>query len=183
MTLQLLHVLLEAPAAALGGNAGCLVVVVASPDRDAQHEPAAGDGVHRGGLLGQQRGVAPVGSDEDGGGQPDALGHGCNGRERGQRLEVVVDQAVDDAHRGKARGVSAPTCLQHVLAAGSGDSGRHRVFRTYFVNERGDEVLGSVWSFLDITALGRQEEWEDSPDGYPQDPPYSWWHKHDRYPS
>ena len=38
-----------------------------------------------------------------------------------------------------------------------------RVFRTYFVNSRGDEAMGSTWNFLDITALGRQEEWEDSP--------------------
>jgi predicted dithiol-disulfide oxidoreductase (DUF899 family) len=55
----------------------------------------------------------------------------------------------------------------------------NRVFRTYFVNARGDEALGSTWSFLDITALGRQEEWEDSPDGYPQTPPYEWWIWHD----
>ena len=34
-----------------------------------------------------------------------------------------------------------------------------RVFRTYFVNNRGDEPMGSTWSYLDITALGRQEEW------------------------
>ena len=47
-----------------------------------------------------------------------------------------------------------------------------RVFRTYFVNSRGDEAMGSTWSYLDITALGRQEEWEDSPEGYPQTPPY-----------
>jgi hypothetical protein len=26
------------------------------------------------------------------------------------------------------------------------------------------------WTYLDITALGRQEEWEDSPEGYPPDP-------------
>ena len=32
------------------------------------------------------------------------------------------------------------------------------VFRTYFVNNRGDEANGSTWSYLDITALGRQEE-------------------------
>ncbi|MHB8692491.1 MAG: DUF899 domain-containing protein [Solirubrobacteraceae bacterium] len=50
-----------------------------------------------------------------------------------------------------------------------------RVFRTYFVNNRGDEALGSTWSYLDLTALGRQEQWEDSPDGYPQTPPYGWW--------
>ena len=32
-----------------------------------------------------------------------------------------------------------------------------RVFRTYFINNRGDEVLGNTWSFLDMTPLGRQE--------------------------
>jgi predicted dithiol-disulfide oxidoreductase (DUF899 family) len=53
------------------------------------------------------------------------------------------------------------------------------VFRTYFVDARGDEAMGSTWSYLDITALGRQEEWEDSPEGYPQTPPYQWWIWHD----
>ena len=33
-----------------------------------------------------------------------------------------------------------------------------RVFRTYFINSRGDEAMGSTWSYLDVTALGRQEE-------------------------
>ena len=56
-----------------------------------------------------------------------------------------------------------------------------RVFRTYFVNVRGDEEMGGTWSYLDITALGRQEEWEDSPEGYPQTPPYEWWNWHDDY--
>ena len=56
-----------------------------------------------------------------------------------------------------------------------------RVFRTYMVNERGDEALGTVWSYLDITPLGRQETWEDSPEGYPQSPPYKWWNWHDNY--
>ena len=60
-----------------------------------------------------------------------------------------------------------------------GDDGR--VFRTYFVNERGDEAMGSTWSYLDVTALGRQEEWEDSPSGYPQTLPYAWWRLHDEY--
>jgi predicted dithiol-disulfide oxidoreductase (DUF899 family) len=56
-----------------------------------------------------------------------------------------------------------------------------RVFRTYFVNARGDEAMGSTWSYLDITAFGRQEEWEDSPDGHPQGPAYTWWDWHDEY--
>lgn len=58
-----------------------------------------------------------------------------------------------------------------------------KVFRTYFINSRGDEAMGSTWNYLDITALGRQEEWEDSPDGYPQTPPYKWWKWHDSYAS
>jgi predicted dithiol-disulfide oxidoreductase (DUF899 family) len=56
-----------------------------------------------------------------------------------------------------------------------------RVFRTYFINNRGDEAMGNTWSYLDMTALGRQERWEDSPEGYPQTAPYDWWHWHDEY--
>jgi predicted dithiol-disulfide oxidoreductase (DUF899 family) len=56
-----------------------------------------------------------------------------------------------------------------------------RIFRTYFIDARGDEHMGTTWSYLDITALGRQEEWEDSPEGYPQTPPYGWWNYHDAY--
>jgi predicted dithiol-disulfide oxidoreductase (DUF899 family) len=56
-----------------------------------------------------------------------------------------------------------------------------RVFRTYFIDNRGDEALGTTWSYLDMTALGRQEEWEDSPEGYPQTPPYGWWNYADAY--
>jgi predicted dithiol-disulfide oxidoreductase (DUF899 family) len=55
------------------------------------------------------------------------------------------------------------------------------VHRTYFTNRRGVEALGSVWTLLDLTALGRQETWEDSPDGYPQTAPYEWWRLHDEY--
>jgi predicted dithiol-disulfide oxidoreductase (DUF899 family) len=56
-----------------------------------------------------------------------------------------------------------------------------RIYRTYFVNNRGDEALGSTWSYLDLTALGRQETWEDSPESYPQTRPYEWWNWHDEY--
>ena len=55
------------------------------------------------------------------------------------------------------------------------------VFRTYFTSGRGVEALGTVWTFLDLTPLGRQEDWEDSPAGYPQTPPYGWWRRHDEY--
>ena len=57
----------------------------------------------------------------------------------------------------------------------------NKIFRTYFINSRGDEAMGSLWSYLDITALGRQEVWEDSPEGYPQERPYKWWNWNDSY--
>jgi predicted dithiol-disulfide oxidoreductase (DUF899 family) len=56
-----------------------------------------------------------------------------------------------------------------------------RIFRTYLINSRGDEQMGGTWDYLDTTPLGRQENWEDSPEGYPQTEPYTWWNWHDNY--
>jgi predicted dithiol-disulfide oxidoreductase (DUF899 family) len=55
------------------------------------------------------------------------------------------------------------------------------VYRTYFTNGRGVEALGPVWTFLDLAPLGRQEDWEDSPEGWPQTARYEWWRRHDEY--
>jgi predicted dithiol-disulfide oxidoreductase (DUF899 family) len=41
--------------------------------------------------------------------------------------------------------------------------------------------MGATLGSVDFTALGRQEEWEDSPAGYPQVPRYSWLKRHDEY--
>jgi predicted dithiol-disulfide oxidoreductase (DUF899 family) len=57
----------------------------------------------------------------------------------------------------------------------------NRVFLTYMTRGRGVEAIGPVWSLLDLTPLGRQEEWEDTPPGRPQTPTYSWWRLHDEY--
>jgi predicted dithiol-disulfide oxidoreductase (DUF899 family) len=56
-----------------------------------------------------------------------------------------------------------------------------RVFLTYETRNRGVEALGSIWTFLDLTPFGRQEEWEDTPPGRPQGPKYEWWRMHDEY--
>ena len=56
-----------------------------------------------------------------------------------------------------------------------------RAFLAYATQGRGVEALGSVWSFLDLTPLGRQEEWEDTPPGRLQTLPYKWWRLHDEY--
>jgi predicted dithiol-disulfide oxidoreductase (DUF899 family) len=55
------------------------------------------------------------------------------------------------------------------------------VHRTYFTSSRGVDRLRMDFNLLDLTPLGRQEEWEDSPEGWPQTPPYLWWRKHDEY--
>ena len=54
------------------------------------------------------------------------------------------------------------------------------VYRTYFTDARGIEAL-NIWTFLDLTPLGRQEEWEDSPLGGPRSKPFMWWRRHDEY--
>ena len=43
-----------------------------------------------------------------------------------------------------------------------------RVFETYWTTGRGQEVMGSSYAMLDMTVYGRQEAWEDSPEGWPQ---------------
>jgi len=81
---------------------------------------------------------------------------------------------VGDAFQ-QARGTTEYFSLDVMLRDGD------RVFLTHEVRSRGVESLGSVWTFLDLTALGRQEEWEDTPAGRPQTPTYAWWRRHDEY--
>ena len=57
----------------------------------------------------------------------------------------------------------------------------NEIFRTYFTRGRGVEPFVGTFGLLDLTPLGRQETWEDSPPGWPQTPPYQWWRRHDEY--
>jgi hypothetical protein len=43
-----------------------------------------------------------------------------------------------------------------------------RVFETYWTNRRGLEVMDYSYALMDLTVYGRQESWEDSPAGWPQ---------------
>jgi predicted dithiol-disulfide oxidoreductase (DUF899 family) len=56
-----------------------------------------------------------------------------------------------------------------------------RVFHTWQTFNRGEEPFMLVFDMLDLTAYGRQENWEDSPPGWPQQPPYEWMRLHDEY--
>lgn len=55
------------------------------------------------------------------------------------------------------------------------------VYRSYFTAARGVDRLRLDFNLLDLTPYGRQETWEDSPAGWPQDEPYRWWRRHDEY--
>jgi predicted dithiol-disulfide oxidoreductase (DUF899 family) len=44
-----------------------------------------------------------------------------------------------------------------------------RVFETYWTTLRGVEALDNSYALMDLTVFGRQERWEDSPAGWPQD--------------
>jgi predicted dithiol-disulfide oxidoreductase (DUF899 family) len=46
------------------------------------------------------------------------------------------------------------------------------VFHTYSTYNRGTESLTDSYRLLDVTPYGRQEDWEDSPAGWPQHPTY-----------
>lgn len=46
------------------------------------------------------------------------------------------------------------------------------VFHTYSTYNRGTESLTDTYRLLDMTPYGRQEDWEDSPSGWPQRPTY-----------
>ena len=42
------------------------------------------------------------------------------------------------------------------------------VFETYWTTRRGVEAMDNVYRLLDLTLYGRQQDWEDSPAGWPQ---------------
>lgn len=56
-----------------------------------------------------------------------------------------------------------------------------RIFHSWSTFARGEEPFMLVFDLLDLTPYGRQESWENSPEGWPQEPPYSWMRLHDRY--
>lgn len=66
----------------------------------------------------------------------------------------------DDCGAGRGFGLSA------FLRDGS------NVYRTYETQSRGVDRLVLEHSLLDLTPYGRQEDWEDSPPGWPQHPTY-----------
>ena len=49
------------------------------------------------------------------------------------------------------------------------------VYRTWHSSGRGTEQLSHTFPLIDLLPYGRQEEWQDVPEGWPQAPTYSHW--------
>jgi len=43
------------------------------------------------------------------------------------------------------------------------------------------DLLNNTYNYLDLTPLGRQADWDDSPEGRPQTPTYGWIGHQDRH--
>ena len=69
----------------------------------------------------------------------------------------VPTESLDSLVAGRAFGMKA--CYLR-----DGD----RVFETYWTTGRGVEAMAPSYGLLDMTVYGRQEDWEDSPEGWPQ---------------
>ena len=71
---------------------------------------------------------------------------------------------------------SAKDCLDALLAGRPSKAGPlvcyvrdgDRVFETYWTRVRGLEAMDNSYGLLDLTVYGRQENWEDSPPGWPR---------------
>jgi predicted dithiol-disulfide oxidoreductase (DUF899 family) len=56
------------------------------------------------------------------------------------------------------------------------------IFRTYSTYARGTDQLVGTYTYLDLTPLGRQEDWEES-HGRSNSPFLAWVRHHDKYPA
>jgi predicted dithiol-disulfide oxidoreductase (DUF899 family) len=80
-----------------------------------------------------------------------------NFRDRGQ---LACTQGEDQVPKGERHGLSVFFRVDE------------DVFHTYSAYARGTEGLTDAYRLLDTTPYGRQEDWEDSPPGWPQRPTY-----------
>lgn len=124
----------------------------------------------------------------------DSVGELAHLRARDTAFVAVSDMPLDQlAAFWKRMGWAAPfyssrgTSFAADCGAGTGFGmtvflrANQDVYRAYFTSARGLDRLRFDSNALDLTPLGRQETWEDSPAGWPQSEPYQWWRLHDEY--
>ena len=72
---------------------------------------------------------------------------------------------LDAEGRRRARRAQLPGYSYYLLRDG-------KPYLTYATTARGTEAILPVAHIMDRTAYGRQQDWEDSPQGWPQYPTY-----------
>ena len=98
---------------------------------------------------------------------PDRRGARLQG-EGGQQDDLVLHR---DSPFGADMGAPPDGGFQVNVFLRVGDT----VYRTYNTQGRGTEQLSHTFPLIDLLPYGRQEEWQDSPEGWPQSPTYSRW--------
>jgi len=103
---------------------------------------------------------------------------------------LVTQGPIDDALEYRARVGNKMTWYSSSRSPFGGDMGAppgggfqvnvflrvgDTVYRTFNTQGRGTEQLSHSFPLIDLLPYGRQEEWQDSPDGWPQSPTYSRW--------
>jgi predicted dithiol-disulfide oxidoreductase (DUF899 family) len=106
------------------------------------------------------------------------------------RFVIVTQGPIDEALAYKARVGNKMTWYSTAHSSFGADMGAppgggfqvnvflrldDTVYRTYNTQGRGTEQLSHTFALIDLLPWGRQEEWQDSPEGWPQSPTYSRW--------
>jgi predicted dithiol-disulfide oxidoreductase (DUF899 family) len=106
------------------------------------------------------------------------------------RFVVVTQGPIDEAHAYKRRVGNKMTWYSTANSTFGADVGApagggfavnvflrdgDAVYRTWHTTGRGTEQLSHSFALIDLLPYGRQEEWQDSPDGWPQGSTYSGW--------
>jgi predicted dithiol-disulfide oxidoreductase (DUF899 family) len=106
------------------------------------------------------------------------------------RFVIVTQGPIDEALAYKRRVGNAMTWYSTANSSFGADCGApagggfavnvllrdgDTVYRTWTTSGRGTEQLSYTFALIDLLPYGRQEEWQDSPEGWPQRPTYSGW--------
>jgi predicted dithiol-disulfide oxidoreductase (DUF899 family) len=106
------------------------------------------------------------------------------------RFVIVTQGPIDEALAYKARVGNKMTWYSSAQSSFGADMGAppgggfqvnvflrvgDTAYRTYNTQGRGTEQLSHSFALIDLLPYGRQEEWQDSPEGWPQSPTYSRW--------
>jgi predicted dithiol-disulfide oxidoreductase (DUF899 family) len=100
-----------------------------------------------------------------------------NGSDFNYDYHATIDPARGPAEYNYAPAGEQHAGEQHAISVFLRDGSE--VFHSYSSYARGGDVLLGTYTYLDLTPLGRQEDWE--PDGRGTDPHMSWVRRHDQY--